>query len=52
MKRRILELDFRGELVDQDPSDEPADVLLARIRAEREAPAPKKKPCTRKATQA
>ena len=28
---------FRGELVPQDPSDEPADQLLARIRAERAA---------------
>jgi type I restriction enzyme S subunit len=27
---------FRGELVSQDPNDEPAEVLLARIRAERE----------------
>lgn len=28
---------FRGELVPQDPNDEPADQLLARIRAERAA---------------
>jgi len=28
---------FRGELVPQDPNDEPADQLLARMRAEREA---------------
>jgi type I restriction enzyme S subunit len=30
---------FAGELVPQDPADEPADALLARIRAEREAKA-------------
>lgn len=32
----ILAKAFRGELVPQDPNDEPAAVLLARIRAERE----------------
>jgi type I restriction enzyme S subunit len=31
----ILERAFRGELVPQDPADEPAEALLARIRAER-----------------
>ena len=30
----VLERAFRGELVPQDPSDEPASVLLDRIRAE------------------
>ena len=34
--RAILERAFRGELVPQDPSDEPAESLLARIRAERD----------------
>jgi type I restriction enzyme S subunit len=34
LRRAVLERAFRGELVPQDPSDEPADTLLARIRAE------------------
>jgi uncharacterized protein (DUF433 family) len=33
----VLERAFRGELVPQDPSDEPASVLLERTRAERDA---------------
>jgi type I restriction enzyme S subunit len=40
LRRAILERAFRGELVPQDPNDEPAAVLLERIRAERAA-APK-----------
>lgn len=36
LDRTILSKAFRGELVPQDPNDEPASVLLARIRAERE----------------
>ena len=32
----VLAKAFRGELVPQDPTDEPAGVLLERIRAERE----------------
>jgi type I restriction enzyme S subunit len=35
LRAAILERAFRGELVPQDPSDEPAEALLARIRAER-----------------
>ena len=35
-KAKILDLAIRGQLVPQDPSDEPASVLLERIRAEKE----------------
>ena len=35
LRRSILERAFSGELVPQDPSDEPASVLLDHIRAER-----------------
>jgi len=35
-KSRILDLAIRGRLVPQDPEDEPASVLLERIRAEKE----------------
>ncbi|MDG5498032.1 restriction endonuclease subunit S [Niveispirillum sp. BGYR6] len=35
LTQSILAKAFRGELVPQDPADEPASVLLARIRAER-----------------
>ncbi|MGN0845694.1 MAG: restriction endonuclease subunit S [Kiritimatiellia bacterium] len=34
-KRRILDLAIRGRLVPQNPNDEPASELLARIRAEK-----------------
>ena len=33
----ILAKAFRGELVPQDPNDEPASVLLERLRAKRDA---------------
>ncbi|MGW8135850.1 restriction endonuclease subunit S [Sphingomonas sp. UBA4815] len=42
LEAAILAKAFRGELVPQDPNDEPASVLLDRIRAERAA-APKPK---------
>ena len=37
LRRSILERAFTGRLVPQDPGDEPAEVLLERIRAERAA---------------
>jgi type I restriction enzyme S subunit len=43
LRRAILERAFRGELVPQDPDDEPASVLLERIRAGRAAGPPKRR---------
>jgi type I restriction enzyme S subunit len=43
LEQAILTKAFRGELVPQDPNDEPASVLLERIRAEREKLDTKKK---------
>ena len=37
LRQSILKWAFEGKLADQDPTDEPASVLLARIKAEREA---------------
>ena len=36
LNQSILAKAFRGELVPQNPNDEPASILLERIRAERE----------------
>ena len=36
IKSKIVDLAIRGKLVPQDPNDEPASVLLERIRAEKE----------------
>ena len=36
LRRKILDLAIRGQLVPQDPADEPASVLLDRIRAEKQ----------------
>jgi len=43
LRQSILKWAFEGKLVDQDPTDEPAERLLARIRAERAVLAPPKK---------
>lgn len=43
-RQNILRAAFSGQLVPQDPNDEPASVLLARIRAERAAQVPARKP--------
>jgi type I restriction enzyme S subunit len=37
LRQAVLQSAFDGTLVDQDPADEPADVLMARIRAVRAA---------------
>jgi type I restriction enzyme, S subunit len=42
LNQSILAKAFRGELVPQDPNDEPASVLLERIRAEKDKAKPKK----------
>lgn len=54
LRQSILKRAFAGELAPQDPDDEPASVLLERIRAQREAEqaaasAGKKRPAQRRA---
>ena len=54
LRQSILKRAFAGELVPQDPDDEPASVLLERIRAQREAEraaasASRKRPARRRA---
>lgn len=51
LRQSFLKHAFSGKLVPQEPTDEPASVLLERIRAERaamEAPAKVRKPAARK----
>ena len=43
LDQSILSRAFRGELVPQDPEDEPASVLLDRIRAEASSQSPKRR---------
>jgi len=47
-RKNILKAAFSGQLVPQDPNDEPASVLLERIRAERAGREAMKKPRGRK----
>ncbi|MGI0494045.1 restriction endonuclease subunit S [Alkalinema pantanalense CENA528] len=49
LDRAILSKAFRGELVPQDPTDEPASVLLERIRTERANATPKPSKTRKKA---
>lgn len=49
-RQNILRAAFSGQLVPQDPNDEPASVLLERIRAERAALGVVKKSREKKAT--
>ncbi len=51
-RKNILKAAFSGQLVPQDPGDEPAAVLLERIRAERAGHDTSKKPRGRKAKEA
>lgn len=48
-RQNILRAAFAGQLVPQDPNDEPAGVLLERIRAERDSQATQQKPRAREA---
>jgi len=49
LRQSILKQAFAGKLVPQDPKDEPAEVLLERIRAEREKAKPAQKASSSKA---
>jgi type I restriction enzyme, S subunit len=49
LRQAVLKWAFEGKLVDQDPTDEPAEKLLARIRAARAAVSPVRKTLGRRA---
>lgn len=49
LRRAILKKAFSGELVPQDPDDEPASALLERVKAQRQAAATRKGKTSRKA---
>lgn len=51
LRRSVLKSAFEGKLVPQDPSDEPASVLLERIRAERAAAGPPTRRSRKKAAE-
>lgn len=48
LRQSILKKAFEGKLVPQDPNDEPASVLLERIKAERQKAQPENKTKTKK----
>ncbi len=51
LRQSILKKAFEGKLVSQDPSDDPASVLLERIKAEKEKNKPEKNVKTKKVKQ-